>query len=88
MDATSQEEFDRIVALGSDSLNSDEKKFLYARRTYLTKEQREDFKDVIKSEDQRVQDEADALEAERNPKSKSQAKREAVQTEDKVQDEA
>lgn len=54
MDKTSLELFDRLVKLDTASMTPDEKDFLFARRGYLNKSQREQFKDLIAEGDAKV----------------------------------
>lgn len=52
MDTASREELNRIVALGADGMTIADKKFLFARRGYLNKSQKAEFKDVIHEMDE------------------------------------
>lgn len=62
MDQQSREELNRIIELGSDSLTPEDVNFLYARRSYLNKTQREEFKKVIHDKDEQVKAASTAVE--------------------------
>ena len=49
MDQISQNELDRIIALGPDSVSETEIAFLRARRDYLTEEQKVVFASVLQA---------------------------------------
>ncbi len=62
MDATSQALFDSLVKLDTPSLTPEQKDFLFARRGYLNKSQREQFSDLIAEGDARVKAQANQKE--------------------------
>lgn len=64
MDELSRAEFDRITQIPSDSLTKDEINFLYARRSYFNKSDRNEYGATMKIKDAEVKEEAAALEAE------------------------
>jgi hypothetical protein len=51
MDEASQKTFDEIIKTNPEDLTSDQKAFIFARRTYLTHAQEEAFKDILKAEE-------------------------------------
>ncbi len=47
MDQASRDELNRILALGAESITQNDIAFLRARKTYLNKGQKEEFKKVL-----------------------------------------
>ena len=68
MDEKSKAELDRITAAGPNNMTQFDRDFLYARREYLTKAQRDEFKEVIEAKYEEVKQAAEEVEAEEKPK--------------------
>jgi hypothetical protein len=62
MDELSQKEFNRIVALKSDDLTSNDISFLFARREYLNKSQVAEFADIIKAKQAQIESDTEVSE--------------------------
>lgn len=76
MDEESRKEFDRITSLPPEALSQSEIDFLYARRTYFNKSDRNEYGHLMKIKNQQVADAAAADEentdAPTNPKNNSE----------------
>ena len=82
MDKRSQEQFDQLVELQPQELNTESIKFLFGRRAYMTSDQLEKFSDVFevieeenKSKDGKVEEEVVTPEKPQNEQPKKENKK-------------